>query len=144
MADTPQFLGITRSKLDEKGRMVLPAKIRGQLGESGVLGMNDRCLSLWTEDGYAQAVSRMRRKVMKKELDQNVFRIVTAHAADVIPDQQGRIMIPPVLRDHAGLSREAVVIGAYDRAEIWDAGRWDQMNVDLSSEVSAALAELRI
>jgi MraZ protein len=124
--------------------MVLPAKIRNQLGDNAMLGMIDRCLALWTQEGYDAVANKLRRRVSKKELDLDIFRTFTAHAAEVSPDQQGRIVIPPVLRKFAGLSRDAVVIGAHDRAEIWDAGQWADVTQAKTAQVAEAMADLRI
>ena len=138
-----RFVGTYEHGLDEKGRMVLPAKIRAQLGESGVLGMLDRCLGLWTQEGFDAVADELRQRVNEERLEMDTFRIFMGHAADVTPDQQGRIVVPPALRTYAGLGRDAVIIGAHDRAEIWDAGRWTDLT-EANQQVGQAVAALRI
>ena len=139
-----QFVGIYEHGLDDKGRMVLPSKMRAHLGESGYLAMLDRCLGLWTQEGFAEVADGMRERMSAGELPMDSFRLFTAYAAEVSPDGQGRIVVPPVLRDYAGLGREAVVVGALNRAEIWDKGRWDELSSTQNERLAEAVAALRI
>jgi MraZ protein len=144
MTQRTRFVGHYEHGIDEKGRMVLPAKIRAQIGESGMLGMNDRCLALWTQEGFDVVAEGLRQRVDEGELEMDIFRTFYAHAAEVNPDQQGRIVVPPVLRAYAGLGRDAVIIGAHDRAEIWDKARWNEVTGARTSQVAEAMASLRI
>jgi MraZ protein len=144
MTQRTRFVGQYEHGLDEKGRMVLPAKIRAQLGESGMLAMNDRCLGLWTQEGFDDVAEGLRQRVNEGELEMDIFRTFYAYAAEVSPDQQGRIVIPPMLRSYAHLSRDAVIIGAHDRAEIWDAATWTEVSGAKTAQVAEAMASLRI
>ena len=119
-----RFVGTHEHGLDDKGRMVLPAKIRAQLGETGMVGMADGCLGLWTIDGFDRIADRLASAVEEGAADPAVLRKFMAFAAEVTPDQQGRVVIPQVLRDHARLGSEVVVNGRRDRAEIWAKERW--------------------
>ncbi len=120
-----RFVGTHEHGLDDKGRMVLPSKIRGLLGETGMVGMLDECLGLWTLGGFDDVVDEFKAKVDAGLAPREDFRVFMAYAADVTPDQQGRVVIPHVLRTYAGLGSDVVVNGNYDRAEIWDKRRWD-------------------
>ncbi len=122
-----RFVGTHEHGLDDKGRMVLPAKIRAQLGESGMVGMADGCLGLWTIDGFDAIADRLAAAVEAREAESSVLRKFMAYAFEVTPDQQGRVVIPQVLREYAGLGSEVVVNGRRDRAEIWDKGAWDAL-----------------
>jgi MraZ protein len=129
-----RFVGTHEHGLDDKGRMVLPAKIRAQLGESGMVGMADGCLGLWTVDGFDLIADRLAAAVEEGAADAAVLRKFMAFAAEVTPDQQGRVVIPQVLRDHARLGSEVVVNGRRDRAEIWAKERWEALvNPDTAS-----------
>ena len=119
-----RFVGTHEHGLDDKGRMVLPAKIRGQLGETGMVGMADGCLGLWTVDGFDEIADRVAAAVESRETEPAVLRKFMAYAFEVTPDQQGRVVIPQVLRDYAGLGSEVVVNGRRDRAEICDKAAW--------------------
>ncbi len=114
-----RFVGTYPHGLDDKGRMVLPAKIRAQLGESGMVGMADGCLGLWTVDGFDAIAERLAAADESGEADRTVLRKFMAYAAEVTPDQQGRVIIPQVLREYARLGNEVVINGRLDRAEIW-------------------------
>ncbi|MSO87107.1 MAG: cell division/cell wall cluster transcriptional repressor MraZ [Acidimicrobiia bacterium] len=151
MAKTrPRFVGTHEHGLDDKGRMVLPAKIRAQLGESGMVGMAEGCLGLWTVDGFDDLADRLWKSVDQGATAGSVLRTFMAYAAEVTPDQQGRVVIPQVLRDYAGLGTDVVVNGRRDRAEIWAKARWDALvgpMTGISSErstVSDAFAALRL
>ena len=122
-----RFVGTYEHGLDEKGRMVLPAKIRAQIGETGMVGMADGCLGLWTIEGFDDIADRLAEKVQAGETSTTVLRKFMAFAAEVTPDQQGRVVIPQVLRDFAGLGSEVVVNGRRERAEIWAKDRWEAL-----------------
>ena len=148
-----RFVGTYEHGLDDKGRMVLPAKIRGQLGETGMVAMADDCLGLWTIEGFDAIADRLAAAVEAKEVDASVLRVFMAFAVEVTPDAQGRVIIPQKLRDHARLGSEVVVNGRRDRAEIWAKERWDALvNPDTAvtedgtdgADVSGAFAALRI
>jgi MraZ protein len=150
MADErTRFVGTHEHGLDDKGRMVLPAKIRGQLGSRGMVAMADGCLGLWTIDGFDEVADRVAAAVEAREAEPAVLRKFMAYACEVVPDQQGRVVIPQVLRDYAGLGTEVVVNGRRDRAEIWAKERWEALvNPDTAgpsddADVGDAFAALR-
>jgi len=126
-----RFVGIYEHGLDDKGRMVLPAKIRAQLGETGMIGMADRCLGLWTVEGFDEMSDRLADSVEAGVAPKDTLRAFMAYAAEVTPDQQGRVVIPQVLRDYAELGSEVVVNGCRDKAEIWDRARWEALSESL-------------
>ena len=132
-----RFVGTQTHGLDDKGRMVLPSKIRAQLGETAMLGMGDRCLGLWTIEGFDRVARDFLARVDAEEAPMDAFRVFMAHAAEVTPDQQGRVVIPQVLRSYADLGSEVVVNGRLNRAEIWAKDRWDS----LAAPATAADAE---
>lgn len=144
-----RFVGTHEHGLDDKGRMVLPAKIRAQLGETGMVGMADGCLGLWTVEGFDVIADRVAEKVEAGETSTAVLRKFMAFAAEVTPDQQGRVVIPQPLREYAGLGSEVVVNGRRDRAEIWAKERWDALvspdaeSADEAADVGDAFAALR-
>jgi len=145
-----RFVGTHEHGLDDKGRMVLPAKIRGQLGETGMVAMADGCLGLWTIDGFDAIADRLAAAVEDGAAEPAVLRKFMAYAAEVTPDAQGRVVIPQKLREHAGLGSEVVVNGRRDRAEIWAKEAWEALvNPDSpaaedAADVGDAFATLRI
>ncbi|CAM8632122.1 cell division protein MraZ [Acidimicrobiia bacterium] len=122
------FVGTFEHSLDDKGRVVLPATFRAQLVDKGFLSQLDRCLGLWTEEGFAEVAQTLTERIREGLAPQEAMRAFAANAHEVRPDAQGRITIPQRLRDFARLERDAVVIGAINRIEIWDASRWDDQS----------------
>ena len=125
-----QFIGTHEHGLDDKGRMVLPAKIRAQLGESGVIGKLDGCLGLWTHEGFLEVANVFEDAVQDAATDDereealDALRQFVGDAVEITPDQQGRIVINATLREYAGLGSEVVIKGLIRRAEIWDRETW--------------------
>jgi MraZ protein len=135
------FVGTFEHSLDEKGRVVLPSTFRVQLIDKGFLSQWDRCLGLWTEEAFRDAADRLTEKIREGLAPQEALRAFASNAHEVRPDSQGRITIPQRLREFAQLDRDAVVIGAIDRIEIWDAGRWnDQSGIADDSLIQAVTA----
>ena len=132
MADhRAHFIGTHEHGLDDKGRMVLPAKIRAQLGESGVIAKLDGCLGLWTHDGFLEVATVLEDSVEDATTDDereeafDALRQFVGDAVEITPDQQGRIVINSTLRDYAGLGSDVVIKGLIRRAEIWDRNAWN-------------------
>jgi MraZ protein len=135
------FVGTFEHSLDDKGRVVLPSTFRAQMNDKGYLSQWDKCLGLWTEADFADVARRLTEKVRDGLAPQEAIRAFSANAHEVRPDSQGRITIPQRLREFAHLERDAVVIGAIDRIEIWDAGRWgDQSGMADDSLIQAVTA----
>ena len=135
------FVGKFEHSLDEKGRVVLPSTFRVQLVDKGFLSQWDRCLGLWTEEDFADVADRLTEKIREGLAPQEALRAFASNTHEVRPDSQGRITIPQRLREFAHLDRDAVVIGAIDRIEIWDAGRWnDQSGIADDSLIQAVTA----
>ena len=136
------FVGTFEHSLDDKGRVVLPSTFRDQLVGKGFLSQWDRCLGLWTEDGFADVARRLTEKIREGLAPQEAMRAFAANAHEVRPDSQGRITIPQRLREFAHLERDAVVIGAVDRIEIWDSGRWGDQSVTADDSLIQAVTAL--
>ena len=108
--------------IDAKGRLFIPAKLREQLGDTlHVTVGQDGCLSVYSDTEW----EKFQQKLDERNFtDVKKLRLMCAYMADCEPDAQGRILIPTKLREYAGLQKEVVVIGSFDRAEIWNAERW--------------------
>jgi len=136
------FVGTFEHSLDDKGRVVLPSTFRAQLADRGFLSQYDRCLGLWTEIGFEDMARRLTEKIRNGEASQEALRAFAANAHEVRPDSQGRITLPQRLRDFAALDREVVVIGAIDRIEIWNSGRWNDQSALADERLTTAVTEL--
>ena len=108
--------------IDAKGRLFIPARLREELGQTFhvTVGM-DHCLSIYSDESWAAFTDKVRSLPYSKA---KALRPLFANAVDCEPDGQGRILIPAKLREYADLQKEVVVIGIFDRAEIWNAERW--------------------
>jgi MraZ protein len=119
------FLGTHSPRLDDKGRLFLPAKYREELAAGLVLTKGqERCLYVFPEPEFGRITEALRIAPVTAKAVRDYSRVFFASAFDEIPDKQGRITIPPGLRDYAALQRDCVVIGANTRLEIWDTTAW--------------------
>lgn len=121
------FLGTHTPKLDEKGRLILPAKFRESLTAGLVMTKGqERCLVIWAQEQFAEYAESLRARSQNNEKVRAFTRVFFSSAFDDVADKQGRVTIPAQLRQWAGLDRELVVIGADTRIEIWDSVAWSQ------------------
>ena len=119
------YLGTFLQKLDDKGRLFLPAKFREQLRTGLVITRQpERCLAIWPIDAFIADVGQTASGPSASQKVREFQRMVASGASDDAPDEQGRVTVPPALRAYAGLVKEIVVIGAYNRLEIWDQEKW--------------------
>lgn len=121
------FLGTFSPKLDEKGRLILPAKFRDELSHGLVVTRGqERCLYVFSRDEFETMHERIRNAPITSKLSRDYLRVFLSGAHDETPDKQNRITLPAALRDYADLDRDLVVIGAGTRAEIWNATAWQE------------------
>ena len=121
------FLGTHSPRLDETGRIILPAKFREELANGLVLTRGqERCIYVFSQKEFERIHEQMRQAPLSSRQARDYMRVFLSGASDEVPDKQGRVTIPPALREYAGLGRELAVIGAGTRAEIWDAQAWNQ------------------
>ena len=119
------FLGTHTPRLDEKGRLFLPAKFRDRMADGLVVTKGqERCLFVYPTDEFDRLADQMQQGPTSSKAVRDYLRVFLAGAYDEIPDKQGRLTIPPPLRTYAGLTRECTVIGAGSRVEVWDSAAW--------------------
>jgi MraZ protein len=119
------FLGTYAPRLDEKGRLFLPAKFRDELAGGLVITKGqERCLYVFPMAEFVRVTERLREAPVTAKGVREYGRVLFAGAHDEIPDKQGRVSVPAHLRSYAGLDRECAVVGANTRVEIWDATAW--------------------
>ena len=120
------FLGTHAPRLDEKGRIFLPAKFRDGLAEGLVITKGqDRSLVVWPQREFAAHAHRLNEASRSNSKVRSHVRVFFSSAFDQIPDKQGRVTIPPQLREYAGLERDVVVVGNNTTVEIWDSTAWE-------------------
>ncbi|MDN5755218.1 MAG: division/cell wall cluster transcriptional repressor MraZ [Arthrobacter sp.] len=121
------FLGTYTPRLDEKGRIILPAKYRDELANGLVLTRGqERCVYVFSQREFENVHEQMRQAPLSSRQARDYIRVFLSGASDEMPDKQGRVTIPGALRAYAGLDREVTVIGAGSRAEIWDTQAWNE------------------
>ena len=115
------FLGTYTPRLDEKGRLILPARFRAPLAGGLVITRGqERCLFVFTTQEFRRMHERMRHAPVTSRDARDYQRVFLSGAHDEIPDKQGRLTVPLILRSYAGLDRDVAVIGAGSRVEVWD------------------------
>ncbi|MDO4241380.1 MAG: division/cell wall cluster transcriptional repressor MraZ [Microbacteriaceae bacterium] len=121
------FLGTFYPKLDDKGRLILPAKFRDAFSDGLVITRGqERCLYVYSATEFQSLHDRIRNAPTTSKQVRDYMRVFLSGAHDETPDRQNRVTIPQTLRSYAGLDRELAVIGSGSRAEIWDAAAWQQ------------------
>lgn len=132
--------GQYQHSMDSKGRLFIPAKLREELGDTFYVTMGiDRCLSVYSEDSWSRFTDKFESLPYSRT---RAMRPLFANAAKCEPDAQGRILLPGKLREYAGITKDVVVIGVSNRAEIWDAAAWNAEEAqELNPENLAAVME---
>src|SRR6266699_449093 len=137
------FLGTHTPRLDDKGRLFLPAKSRDVLSRGLVLTKGqERCLYVFPQAEFGRITEALRTAPVTAKAVRDYSRVFFASASDEVPDKQGRITVPPALRGYAGLQRDCVVIGANTRLEIWDAQAWETYLAAQEDSFSEAAEEV--
>lgn len=123
--DSPMFLGEYRHAIDAKGRMFLPARYRSFFTAGAVLTRGlEPCLYLFTVAEWQRVAERIRQLPLTAPEAREWRRFFFGGAFDVVPDEQGRILIPASLRAYAGLESQAVIVGVHTYLEIWSPATW--------------------
>ena len=139
------FAGEFAHTLDEKGRLAIPAKFRARFKEGAVVTrwMNE-CLAVFPTNEWESINAEIRKRPRTDRTVQTFVHFIVAGAHEAEPDAQGRIGIPSHLREYAGLSGAALVIGANDRLEVWEPDRWHARLAQVEGSISDSLADLGI
>lgn len=120
------LLGTHTPKLDDKGRVILPAKFREDLAGGIVITRGqERCLYVFGSAEFESVHERIREAPLSNKQARDFLRMFLSGASAELPDSQNRITIPAPLRAYAGLGKELVVTGVGAHAEIWNADAWN-------------------
>ena len=121
------FLGEHQHTLDAKGRVILPARFRERLSSGLVFAPSqDRCIDVYPLTGFEKRVEELRSLPREDLRARGYLRVFLAGAQEEKPDAQGRVTIPPRLREYAALDKELTINGADTKLEIWDRDTWEQ------------------
>ena len=121
------FKGTYHHRIDAKGRLPVPAVFRRALrdDETVVVTLLDQCLAVYPPSEWARLEKQLATMPAFSRPVKALTRLLTSRAADCEIDAQGRILLPPALREAAGLARDAVVVGVLNRFEVWAPEAWD-------------------
>jgi MraZ protein len=142
------FIGEFQYNIDAKGRLAIPVKFREAL-KTGVIitrGL-DHCLFVFSNKEWSVLAQKLISLPLAQANSRAFMRLMLAGAMDVELDKQGRILIPDYLREYAGINKEVIVAGLYNRIEIWDKVHWDQYKLkteNASDEIAEKLSALGI
>jgi len=142
-AELPRFTGSVEHALDDKGRLIVPARFRERLGAGFVLtiAQPDPCLVLYPTVTWAEFCSRLEAAPRKDERFRRLVRHLFAHTEEVACDAQGRLLIPAPLRTYASMERDVISIGSLTRVEVWAKEKLSK-HAAPEGEVAEFMAEL--
>jgi MraZ protein len=142
------FMGEYRHAVDDKGRLIIPAKFREGLGETFVLTRGlDHCLFAYPRSEWTQLEQKLKALPFTRADARKFTRFFFSGACEVELDKQGRILIPSNLREFAGLKKDCVIIGVSTRVEIWCKDRWEEYYVsseDSFNEIAESIVDLEL
>ena len=142
------FMGEYNHTVDAKGRVIVPSKFREQLGEEFVVTKGlDGCLFVYENTEWKALEEKLHALPLTNANARKFSRFFLAGATTCEVDKQGRILLPLVLRDFAGLDKDAVLVGVSSRIEIWSKLKWDEINnvdVDDMDDIAEHMADLGI
>lgn len=143
------FYGEYEHALDRKGRLIIPSKFRDVLKEHYIerffitRGL-DKCLFMFAEDEWSLQEQKFKTMSFTKSEYRRFNRLYFSGACELVPDKQGRILIPSYLKDYAGIKKDVYIIGVSNRIEIWSRDNWKEyysVSKDSFEEVAEKLIE---
>lgn len=125
-ADRPLFTGSVEHSLDDKGRLVVPARFRERLGAGFFIsiGEPDPCLVLYPATIWTEFAARLEAAPVKDARFRSFVRHLFAHTEELSCDNQGRLVLPPTLRAWAGIDKDVTSVGSLTRVEVWAKDRY--------------------
>jgi MraZ protein len=137
------FLGTYAPKLDEKGRIILPARFWDELAAGVVITRGqEHCLYIYSQREFENVHEKIRQAPVSSKQARDYTRMFLSGASQELPDKQHRVTIPAGLREYAGLDRDLTVIGAGSHAEIWDTEAWTTYYNDTESDYANTAEEV--
>ncbi len=134
-------MGEYAHSIDAKGRLILPAKFREELGDVFIVTKGlDNCLFVYGKKEWAILEAKLTQLPLAKAEARAFVRFFFAGAAEIECDKQGRALLPVNLREYAHLDKDVIVLGVLNRVEIWSKATWDEYSGQ-SSQAVASIAE---
>lgn len=143
VGDAGVFTGEYLHTLDQKGRLIIPARLREGLGETFMISRGlDRCIFVYHLDEWGRIEQKVKDLPLTRSDARAFSRYLFSGAAEVETDRQGRVLIPQGLREYARIEREAMIIGVSNRVEVWSAGAWKEYTSAENLDFEAAAEKL--
>ena len=138
------FMGEYNHTIDTKGRLIIPSKFREVLGDEFVVTKGlDGCLFVYDNQEWTAFEEKLKALPLMNKESRKFVRFFLAGAASLEVDKQGRILLPSVLREFAGLDKDVVLVGVGARIEIWSKEKWDEASMyDDMEEIAEHMSEL--
>jgi MraZ protein len=139
------IVGSSVRAVDSKGRIILPREFRRDF-EGGLMvtkGLDD-CLYLLPMKEWERLVAKIEEMPSGSESTRRFSRVFFASASHLVPDGQGRILIPPRLREMAGLSKEVVIVGLSNKAEVWDPQTWQKYEAESAGHYEQSASDIGV
>lgn len=129
------FLGEYQHSIDEKGRVIMPARFREQLGSTFIITRGlDGCLFVYPHEEWLKLSNEVQNLPLARKDARAFSRLLFSGAVEGECDKQGRVSLPNVLREFARIQKDVVIIGVSSRLEIWAAEAWAEMNADVAGK----------
>jgi len=142
------LLGEYRHNLDAKGRLAIPSKFRSDLAGGAIITRGlDRSLFIFNKSEWEKVVKKLIALPLAQANSRAFVRLMLAGASDTEIDSQGRVLVPDYLREYAGLKKQVILAGLYNRIEVWDAKNWlnyKSKTEAASDEIAEKIGELGI
>ena len=139
------FFGEFTHSFDDKGRLTLPAKYREALGTGVVITRSiDPCLYVFPRADFMPLAQNIASLPFTDPNNRDFGRLMFSQAADLVPDRQGRVLVPQGLRNYANLDGEAIIIGLFDKLEIWNPAVWAEVQARVEAHPQAIAEKMQL
>ena len=140
------FMGEYNHSIDAKGRLIIPSKFRDMLGDEFVVTKGlEGCLFVFEKYEFESFMDKLNEKSDLEAKVRKIKRFFISGAQEMVPDKQGRMLVPPTLREYAGLEKEVVFAGVGGHIEIWDKSKWDDVtSFDDINDIAEELSNIGI
>lgn len=137
------FIGEYKHALDDKGRIAIPTKFRKQLAKGAVVTRGlDTSLFLFPKEEWDKLAEKLASLPLGQSNSRAFARLMLAGAMDVVLDKQGRAVLPEYLREYAGMKKNLILAGLFNRLEIWDEENWETYKKKVESDVETVAEKL--
>jgi MraZ protein len=139
------LFGSSQRAVDAKGRIILPRELRADF-EAGLMVTKglDNCLLLFPMKEWEKLVERIEQLPSGSDSTRRFTRLFFANAHHLMPDGQGRILIPPRLREMVSITKEVVIVGLANKAEVWDPHKWDAYSEESDEHYEQSASDIGV